>query len=77
MKTESLLLAGAVAAVAGVLVMRSKQTGIFGGDAERMSGVRAVYGASAGQQAGVSAAVVASNWATLDAATRSQPDWWV
>lgn len=77
MKTSEILIAGGVFAGAALLVMRAKKVGVFGGDAERMSGVKALYGASAGQQAGISDAVIRDNWASMELAFRTQPDFWV
>ena len=76
MKQKQILLAVGAFAAAGLVVMASRRTGIFGGDAERMSGVRALYGANAGQQAGVDAAIRAE-WRSLDSVFATQPDFYV
>jgi hypothetical protein len=76
MKQKDVLIVAA-AAGAVLVAMAAMRRGPFGGDAERKSGVRGIYGASAGQQAGVNAAV-AQNWADLEQSVfKTQPDFWV
>lgn len=75
MKQKTVLMVTA-AAGAVLLVMAARRGPHVGGDAERMGGVRNIYGASAGQQAGVNAAV-ASEWRELENSVfKSQPDFW-
>lgn len=61
----------------GLVVLASRRVALLGGDAERMDGMRTIYGSSAGQQAGVSSAV-AQSWRDLNASVfKTQPDFWV
>lgn len=65
------------AAAAAIAVLKNRGALHFGGDAERMAGVKALYDVSSGQQAGVSSAVVAANWKALDSVFKTEPDFWV
>lgn len=78
MNTKTILYAVGAFGAAGLLVLLGKR-GVIGtsGEAERMAGVNHWFGTSAGQAAGVSDAVAASNRAALESVFRTQPDFWV
>lgn len=74
MKQKTILIAGALGV--GLVVLASRRGAINGGDAERMGGMRSLYGVNAGQQTGVSAAV-AQSWRDLESSVfKTQPDFW-
>ena len=76
---KTLLWAAAAFGAAALVVTAARRGagGIFTGDHERVAGVQQWYGVEAGQRAAVSEAVIAHNWQQLDAAFKTQPDFWV
>lgn len=77
MKQKTVLMVSAAAGAVLLVLAAKNKRGPFGGDAERMTGVQGLYGASAGQQAGTAAAVQA-NWRELENSVfKTQPDFWV
>lgn len=76
MKQKTMLYAAGAVGV-GLVVLAARRGALLGGDAERMGGMRALYGVNAGQQAGVQAAVAQSWQALNDSVFKTQPDFWV